>query len=46
MADVFNNAFPETGGAAPDYPAVTDVRDGVQFDSGNLTGTLDLPIKR
>jgi hypothetical protein len=29
---------------ACDYPAVGDVRDGVQYDSGGLIGTLELPI--
>ena len=29
--------------STPDYPVVGDVRNGISYDSGNLTGTLDLP---
>jgi hypothetical protein len=28
-----------------DYPAITDVRDGVDYSNGDLTGTLDLPAE-
>ena len=31
--------------AAPDYPAESDVRDGVEFDSGTSTGNLELPAE-
>ena len=44
MADVFANAFPATPAAA-DYPSINDVRLGVEFDSGNLTGTVRLPVE-
>lgn len=33
---------PEAGGAA-DYPAVGNVRDGVSYASGTMTGTLTVP---
>jgi hypothetical protein len=32
-----------TASAACDYPVIADVRDGVDYDSGNLTGTLAVP---
>jgi len=32
------------GGGAADYPVVTDVRDGVDFDFGGQTGELIVPI--
>ena len=37
--------FWETGFAGPaaDYPIVSDVRDGVTYNSGAAEGTLDLP---
>lgn len=33
---------PASGGSC-DYPAVTDVREGVSYSSGSLVGTLDVP---
>lgn len=30
---------------APDYPIETDVRDGIDYDSGNLTGNLTSPAE-
>lgn len=32
------------GGAVCDYPAVSDVRDGIDFDSGLQIGVLKLPL--
>jgi len=34
-------SFTTSGGT--DYPAETDVRDGIDYDSGNFTGNLTLP---
>jgi hypothetical protein len=34
-----------TGSSSPDYPAEGDVRDGVAYDGGGLTGTLELPAE-
>lgn len=34
-----------SGGGSCDYPAAGDVRDGVSFDSGGSTGTLELPAE-
>jgi hypothetical protein len=31
------------GEALPDYPTANNVRDGVTYDSGNLTGTMVVP---
>ncbi len=38
-------AVQTAAGGSCDYPAVGDVRDGVTFDTGGQTGTLELPAE-
>jgi hypothetical protein len=38
-------AFTSGSGPVTDYPSEDDVRDGVQYDFGSLTGNLELPAE-